>query len=61
MTSPIIATFTGTLESGRRVEHVQTGHIGTVVEHLAGSYIIRWDADLPVRTFEARLIRPVDA
>lgn len=62
MSSPIIATFAGTLEVGQRVEHVQTGHLGTVIDHAAGIYWIRWDdVDSGARAFEARLIRPVDA
>ena len=59
--SPIIATFTGTLETGQRIEHVQTGHLGTVIDHAAGIYLIEWDAPWPSRWFEARLIKPVDA
>lgn len=62
MTDPdrvaIIQTFTGILAEGQRVTHKQTGHVGTVVDHAAGSYYIRWDAALPARWFEARLISP---
>lgn len=59
--SPIIATFAGILETGQRVEHVQTGHLGSVVDNAAGTYLVEWDASLPARWFEARLIKPVDA
>ena len=61
MSNPVAPEFLGTLAVGQRVEHVQTGHLGTVEHTAAGSYYIRWDAALPARWFEGRLIRPTNA
>ena len=62
MSSPAIPTYTGTLPAGTRVAHVQTGHHGTVEDHAAGSYYIRWDAPgCPARWFEGRMIAPANA
>lgn len=57
MSNPVIPTFVGTLPIDARIAHVQTGHLGTVLDHAAGSYLVRWDDNtLPARWFEGRFL-----
>lgn len=58
MTNPVIPLYAGTLPEGQRITHIQTGHHGTVEAHNCGTYYIRWDAALPARWFDGRLITP---